>query len=44
MEDAAREARATHDAGGRAPGDDLDGDGWLDDPCTDEGVPLAEEC
>jgi hypothetical protein len=23
---------------------DLDGNGWLDDPCTDEGVPLAEEC
>jgi hypothetical protein len=44
VEDAAREARATPDAGGLAPGDDLDGDGWLDDPCTDEGVPLDEEC
>ncbi|MFI7178938.1 hypothetical protein [Streptomyces spororaveus] len=27
-----------------APEDDLDGDGWVDDPCPDKNIPLYAEC
>ncbi|WP_326594284.1 hypothetical protein [Streptomyces sp. NBC_01294] len=26
------------------PKDDLDGDGWVDDPCPDKNTPLSAEC
>ncbi|MER6476875.1 hypothetical protein [Streptomyces filamentosus] len=33
-----------HGSGDLAPEDDVDGDGWLDDPCPDESAPLWAEC